>query len=78
MENNNYGYTVRVRRQGSNRWKVYLVTNTLDLAKWHIRWYEREPPKHRNTGEIIANALWEVFPIKTFLENKRRWRGCPF
>lgn len=41
-----YGYKVCYKTQGSNKWKVYLVTNTYELALWHVRWYERDPPKH--------------------------------
>lgn len=74
----NYGYKVCYKKQGSYKWRVYVVTNTYNLALWHARWYEREPPKHRNTGKAIENAVWDVLPIKTLAEYKRRWRGCPF
>ena len=76
--NKEYGYTVRYKKQGSNKWKVYLVTNTYDGALWSVRWYERDPPKDRVSGKPIENAIWDIFPIKTLLEYKRRWRGCPF
>lgn len=67
-----YGYTVRYKRQGSDSWKVYLVTNTYALAEWHVRWYKREPPKG------LDNVVWDVLPILTLTEYKVRWRGCPF
>lgn len=67
-----YGYTVRYKKQGSDTWKVYLVTNTFDLALWHVRWYERDPPKQ------LKCVTWDVFPILTMREYKVRWRGCPF
>ncbi len=73
-----YGYTVRYRKQGSNKWKVYLVTNTYDGALWSVRWYERDPPKDRVAGKRIENVIWDIFPIKTLFEYKWRWRGCPF
>lgn len=67
-----YGYTVRYKKNGSNKWKVYLVTNTYALAQWHVRWYERDPPKD------LKFVVWDVFPILTLSEYKVRWRGCPF
>lgn len=73
-----YGYTVRYQKQGSNKWKVYLVTNTYDGALWSVRWYERDPPKDRVSGKRIENVIWDIFPIKTLFEYKWRWRGCPF
>ena len=76
--NKEYGYTVRYQKQGSNKWKVYLVTNTYDGALCSVRGYERDPPKDRVSGKPIENAIWDIFPIKTLLEYKRRWRGCPF
>jgi hypothetical protein len=66
------GYKVCYKIQGSNKWKVYLVTNTFSLAEWHVRWYERDPPKH------LKFVVWDVFPILKLREYKVRWRGCPF
>ena len=75
---NHYSYKVCYKTHGSNKWKVYLVTNTYSLAAWHVRWYERDPPKGRITDEPIENVIWDIFPIKTPVEYDRRWRGCPF
>lgn len=69
---NHYGYKVCYKKQDSNKWKVYLVTNTFSLAEWHVRWYERDPPKH------LKRVVWDIFPIQTMREYKVRWRGCPF
>lgn len=78
MSNIKYGYTVRYKRQGSNKWKVYLVTNTYDLAVWHVRWYQREPPEDSETKLPILNAKWLIIPVKTYHEYRRLWRDCPF
>ncbi len=67
-----YGYKVCYKTQGSHQWKVYLVTNTYELALWHVRWYERDSPKH------LKFVVWDVFPILKLREYKVRWRGCPF
>ncbi len=75
---NNYGYTVRYIKKGSKRRKVYLATNTYDSALWHVRRYERDPPKDRTTGLPIENAVWEICPIRSYLEYRVRFRGCPF
>ena len=76
--NKDYGYKVCYKLEGNSKIKVYLVTNTLDGAIWNVRWYERDPPKDRKTKLPILNATWLVVPIKTYLEYKWRWRGCPF
>lgn len=74
----NLGYTVRYKRQGSNEWKVFLVTNTYESALWSVRWCERDPTKDRISNKPIENVIWDILPIKTLFEYRRRWRGCPF
>jgi len=69
---NKYGYRVCYREYGSNKLKVYLVTNSLDLALWHIRWYEHKPPPKLNKPE------WEIKEITTKKQYEKFWRGCPF
>lgn len=64
-----YGYTVRYQKQGSNKWKVYLVTNTYDGALWSVRWYERDPPKDRVSGKPIENVIWNIL---VFLTHKQK------
>lgn len=72
MKSKSYGYKVCYKTQSSNKWKVYLVTNTYELAQWHVRWYECDSPKD------LKCVIWDVFPIQTMREYKVRWRGCPF
>jgi hypothetical protein len=76
--NGKYGYKVCYRTQGSNRLKVYLVTNTYDGAIWNVRWYENHSPPDRKTNKPIENVIWLVIPINTYIEFRYRWRGCPF
>lgn len=78
MTENKYGYKVCYVEKGKNKVKVYMVTNTCGLAEWFVRWYEREPPPDRKTNKPLQNVEWEILPITTYLEYKRRWRGCPF
>ncbi len=73
-----YSYKVCYKLKGKKRLKVYLITNTYDLAEWQVRWYENNPPLDRKTGKIIQNAEWLIIPIKSLIEHKWRWRGCPF
>ncbi len=73
-----YSYKVCYKLKGKKRLKVYLITNTYDLAEWQVRWYENNPPPDRKTGKTIQNAEWLIIPIKSLIEHKRRWRGCPF
>ncbi len=75
---NRYGYKVCYRRQGRNRLKVHLITNTYDGAVWRVRWYETHSPPDRRTGKSIENAAWLILPITTLAEYRLRWRGCPF
>ncbi len=73
-----YGYTVRYKKQGSNKWKIYLVTNTYDSALWNVRWYESHSPPDRKTGVPLDNVIWMIIPITTYKEYRRLWRDCPF
>ncbi len=74
----NYGYKVCYKQQGKNKYKLYVIVNTYDLAQWHIRWYENHSPPNRKTQQPLNNVEWLVIPIKTNTEYKRLWRGCPF
>ncbi len=69
---NEYGYKVCYKEYGKTKLKLFLVTNTLDLANWHIRWYEREPPPK------LKNPQWEIQEVKTKIEYEKLWKGCPF
>ena len=74
----NYGYKVCYRKKGKERLKIYVITNTYDLALWHVRWYAKQPPDDIKTKRPPDNVEWLVIPIKTYIEYKRLWRGCPF
>lgn len=78
MENNKYGYKVCYREFGKSKLKIYLICNVLDGAEWHVRYYENHQQKDRHTGNLIREPTWEIIPIKTYLEYKRLWKGCPF
>ena len=73
-----YGYKVCYRKQGKTKWRIYVIVNTYDFALWHVRWYEKDTPKDRKTHEPLNDVTWLVIPIKTYIEYKRLWRGCPF
>lgn len=75
---NKYGYKVCYKKQGKEKLKIYLITNSYDLAEWHIRWYEKHTPKDRQTNRPLEKVIWLIVPIKTYIEYKRLWRGCPF
>ncbi len=76
--NSKYGYKICYKLKGRKRLKVYLVTNRYDGAVWDVRLYETHSPPDRKTGKPIENAIWLILPIKTLIEYKWRWRGCPF
>lgn len=69
---NKYGYKVCYTKIGKRREKLYLVTNTFDLAEWYIRWYEREPPPK------LKDVKWQIYEVKTLKEYEKLWKGCPF
>ncbi len=75
---NGYGYKVCYKEHGSEKLKIYLITNTYDSAKWHVRWHESHSPPDKKTGVPLDNVTWAILPIQTYREYKRRWRGCPF
>lgn len=78
MTKNEYGYKVCYQQKGKRRLKIYLVTNSRELAFWEVRGYETHSPPDRKTRKPITNAVWFVIPVKTYLEYKKLWRGCPF
>ncbi len=73
-----YGYKVCYRVQGKRKLKLYLVTNEYDGAVWNVRWYESHSPPDRKTGEPLLNVTWQICPVRTLIEYKWLWRGCPF
>ncbi len=75
---NQYGYVVYYKQQGSEKMKIYLITDNYETAKWNVRWYESHSPPDRKTGEPLENVTWIIRPITTYREYRRRWRGCPF
>lgn len=76
--NNKYGYKICYRIHGSDKMKIYLITNTYESAVWSVRWYENHSPPDRKTNEPLKNVTWQIVPIKTYPEYKRLWRDCPF
>ncbi len=69
-----YGYKLCYKELGKEKLKIYIITNTYDLALWHVRWYE----KHSPPDKTLLDVTWVIVPIKTYAEYKRLWRGCPF
>ena len=78
MKDNKYGYKVCYKELGKNKLKIYLVCNSYDLAKWEVEYYKSSPQKNRKTNKPLNNPTWYILPIKTYLEYKWLWRGCPF
>lgn len=70
METNKYGYKISYKKQNKKKEHLYLVTNTLNSAEWQIQWYKR--------NSTLKNVEWNIKEIKTKLEYKKLWRGCPF
>lgn len=71
---NEYGYKLCYKKRGKEKLKIYLITNTYDLAQWHIRWYEKRSSPDKN----LLDVTWIIVPIKTYAEYKRLWRDVPF
>lgn len=70
----NYGYKLCYKKQGKEKLKIYIITNTYDLAELHIRWYA----KHSPPDKTLLDVTWIIVPIKTYAEYKRLWRNVPF
>lgn len=75
---NKYGYKVCYREYGKLKIKIHLICNSYDLALWQIQYYENYIQHDRKTKKLIKSPKWYVIPIKTFIEYKWLWRGCPF
>lgn len=78
MRKARYGYKVCYKQHGRQKLKLYLVTNTYDSAEWSVRWYKTKAPPDKETKRPLESVTWLIIPIKTYLEYKRLWRGCPF
>lgn len=69
-----YGYKLCYKKQGKEKLKIYIITNSYDLAEFHIRWYA----KHSPPDKTLLDVTWVIVPIKTYAEYKRLWRSVPF
>ena len=74
---NPYGYKVGYRENGSRRFIRHLVTNTYDLAAWHVEIYKKSIVRARKDNHILNNPIWEIIPLKR-MESILVWWGCPF
>lgn len=64
-------YKVCYTKKGGEKLKVYLVTDTLNNALWHVRWYESHSPPS-------DDAELRVLPVYSKKEYARLWKDCPF
>ena len=72
-----YGYKLCYKKH--RKVKVYIITDTLNLAKWHIKWFEKNhPPLDQNKLIPILNVEWFVMPILKYKEFKKLYKRCPF
>lgn len=78
MKDNKYGYKVCYRQRGKHKYKIHLICNTYDGCVWHIQYYETHDLIDSKTKRIIKDIDWLIKPVKTFIEYKWLWRGCPF
>ena len=54
-----YGYKVCYRKYGNEKLKIYLITNSYDLALFHVRWYETHSPPNKT----LLDVTWIIVPI---------------
>lgn len=73
-----YGYKVCYQEYGKRKLKIHLVCNTYDSAVWNVQYYETHQQNDRKTNLPIREPTWFILPVKTILEYKRLWKGCPF
>ena len=64
-------YKVCYTKKDGNKLKVYLVTDTLDNALWHIRWYESHSPP-------IADVKLRVLPVYSKKNTHDYGKAAPF
>lgn len=75
---NKYGYKVCYKEENSSKEKVHLVTNSLWLAELEKNLFEKYPQTDRKTKCKLTNPTWNIYPVKTYFEYSKLWRGCPF
>ena len=78
MDKTKYGYKICYREYGKTKLKIHLITNSFDLANWRVQYYENHQQLDRKTHKLIKEPTWCILPIKTYIEYKFLWRGCPF
>ena len=78
MTETKFGYKVCYKKHGKRKLKIYLVTNSYDLAFWEVRWYETHSPPNRKTNFPITNVTWLIIPVKNYIEYKLLWRVARF
>ena len=74
----NYGYKVCYKEFGKQKLKIHMVCNSYDLAKWSIQYYENHQQIDKKSKKQIREPTWFILPIRSLLEYKRLWHGCPF
>ncbi len=78
MKKKVYSYKICYKEKGSNELKRYLVTNSLEGAKWDVNWFNTHPPNDRKDNHTLINPTWYIIPVTKYREHKMLWRGCPF
>lgn len=73
-----YCYKVCYKKQGKEKLKIYIITNSYSLAEWHIRWYKTHTPEDKKTKRLLENVTWIIVPVTSYAEYKYLWRDVPF
>ena len=72
------GYKLCYHKRGNNKMRRHVVTNTIDLAEFEKKYFEKHPEiwskKHHR---YITTTKWFVLPMKK-KESKHTWKNCPF
>ena len=72
------GYKVCYNKKGNNKLRRHVVTNTIDLAEFEKKYFEKHPEiwskKHHR---YITTTKWFVMPMRK-KESKYAWKNCPF
>ena len=72
------GYKLCYHKIGNNKMCRHVVTNTIDLAEFEKKYFEKHPEiwskKHHR---YILTTKWFVIPMRK-KESKHAWKNCPF
>lgn len=71
------GYKVCYNKQGNNKTKKHIITNTYGLAEFEKKICERYKIIKDKNKRFVKPTKWFILPLGK-KESKYAWRKCPY